>query len=479
MADRFRFDDIRLSVSGKADRARAKPVDDAPFRMLVLADFSGRESRRVVEPLAGRQAVPIDVDNVDQSLARLTPTLDLASAEGNALSISFQSIDDFHPDRIFSRLPIFERLSSTTSSRAGGEPESGTTAGPPGESTEETLARLLGRTAPAPAAKPPPASEGVEAFIKGIVAPHVVPAADPRAAIEQNAKDHACAVQMRAILHSPVFQALEAAWRGIDFLVRNLETDESLQVWMLDVSKAEIAADLRTGDNLADSAIFKLLVEESVQSRGADPWALLVGGFTFGSADDDADMLARIGRIAAAAGAPFIGGAAPEFVEAALSGGAITGGAWEALRKLPQAASIGLVAPRFLLRLPYGRTTEPIESFAFEEISDPADHERFLWGNPAIACACLLGQSFRENGWSFEPGDLAELNGLPVHTSRQAAESVATPCAERWLTDRHASDLLASGIMPLVSIRGRDAVRLIRFQSIAVPPQAIAGRWER
>jgi hypothetical protein len=31
--------------------------------------------------------------------------------------------------------------------------------------------------------------------------------------------------------------------------------------------------------------------------------------------------------------------------------------------------------------------------------------------------------------------------------------------------------------MPLVSLKGRDAVRLVRFQSIAQPLRALAGRW--
>ena len=49
---------------------------------------------------------------------------------------------------------------------------------------------------------------------------------------------------MRDILHHPDFRALEAAWRSLHFLIRRLETDEQLTVSVLDVTKAELTADL-------------------------------------------------------------------------------------------------------------------------------------------------------------------------------------------------------------------------------------------
>jgi type VI secretion system protein ImpC len=37
--------------------------------------------------------------------------------------------------------------------------------------------------------------------------------------------------------------------------------------------------------------------------------------------------------------------------------------------------------------------------------------------------------------------------------------------------------LINEGLMPLLSVKGRDAVRLPRFQSIAEPAAPLAGRW--
>jgi type VI secretion system protein ImpC len=46
------------------------------------------------------------------------------------------------------------------------------------------------------------------------------------------------------------------------------------------------------------------------------------------------------------------------------------------------------------------------------------------------------------------------------------------------MTDRDAEQILEQGFMPLASMKHRDAVRLVRFQSIADPLAPLVGRWE-
>ena len=80
---------------------------------------------------------------------------------------------------------------------------------------------------------------------------------------------------MRAVLHHPHFQALEATWRGLDFLLRTVETDEELTVSMLDLSRAELASDLLGVNDLA--GIIYLPAEANrrifppIRNRPADP----------------------------------------------------------------------------------------------------------------------------------------------------------------------------------------------------------------
>jgi type VI secretion system protein ImpC len=150
---------------------------------------------------------------------------------------------------------------------------------------------------------------------------------------------------------------------------------------------------------------------------------------------------------------------------------------WQALRELPEACSLGLLMPRFLLRLPYGEETSPAETFPFEEISGTPAHDEYLWGNPAFAAACLLGQAFSEDGWRMRPGTIREIAGLPLHSYQHDGEGVLQPCGEVWLTDRAADSILERGLMPLVSARNSDSVLLVRFQSLADPKKPLAGRW--
>jgi type VI secretion system protein ImpC len=146
------------------------------------------------------------------------------------------------------------------------------------------------------------------------------------------------------------------------------------------------------------------------------------------------------------------------------------------LRRIPQATWLGLALPRFLLRLPYGQRTQSTEQFAFEEM--PAGgHEDYLWGNPAFACAYLLGEAFVQDGWEFRPGQIPRIEGLPAHVYRANGESHLKPCAEALLTENAGEAILNKGLMPLLSIKGSDSVRLMRFQSIALPPAPLSGRW--
>src|SRR4051812_13764355 len=82
------------------------PKDDTPFRIAVLGDFSGRAARGLVgssEEIACRRARKVDRGNLDDLIAKTAPTLDLdLGAAGGKVSLSFRSLDDFHPDGLHS-----------------------------------------------------------------------------------------------------------------------------------------------------------------------------------------------------------------------------------------------------------------------------------------------------------------------------------------------------------------------------------------
>jgi type VI secretion system protein ImpC len=244
---------------------------------------------------------------------------------------------------------------------------------------------------------------------------------------------------------------------------------------LIDISKEELATDLQAQETLESSGISKLL-----RRHGDDqPWAICLGLYTFDDGLADIEMLGRLAKVAAQARTPFLSGASPHLVSCDSFGQhpdpddwrhplvAEVREAWQALRELHEASYLGLALPRFMLRQPYGRESDPIEAFPFEEMPAEPSHESYLWGNPAVLCGYLLAAAFQAEGWDMQAGGYGEVGGLPVHKVKEDGETQVKPCAEASLTERAAQIMLGKGLMPVLSIRGRDAVRLEALQSLA------------
>jgi type VI secretion system protein ImpC len=146
------------------------------------------------------------------------------------------------------------------------------------------------------------------------------------------------------------------------------------------------------------------------------------------------------------------------------------------LRTLPEAAHLGLVLPRFLARQPYGKGSDAAEAFPFQELSDAAPHESYLWGNGAFVCGFLLADAFRAESWDLSASGAGDMDDLPVYKFSQDGEIQIKPCAEVWLSERAGDRIASLGLMPLLSFKGRGAVRLASIQSVALPAQPLALR---
>jgi type VI secretion system protein ImpC len=67
---------------------------------------------------------------------------------------------------------------------------------------------------------------------------------------------------------------------------------------------------------------------------------------------------------------------------------------------------------------------------------------------------------------------------LPLHIYTHEGESQIKPCGEVLLTERAADIIIEKGLMPLLTLKDQDVIRLARFQSIAEPLKPLAGRWQ-
>jgi type VI secretion system protein ImpC len=494
---RAQFDMI-LQPAGAPARRRDP---DAPLRLLLLADLGGDRS----VPLASRRPLKVDIDDFDAVFARIAPRLAL-TLDGQALALSFGSLDELHPDRLFDRLPAFEALRrlreqaldptqhALAAAALGLAPPAAAvpavaSGGRDADITAD-LTRLLGRAPAAPAA-PPPAAAGtvIDHWLRALVAPHVKPdtTATQQAVVE--AIDQALTALMRRVLHDPALQALEAAWRGVDRLVRGLDLGAELQLWVLDAASDELRQDLQAHRADLDGSALHAQLHPADGADGRR-FGLLVLDQAFGPGADDLQTLAALGALAARAGAPLLAGATPAMAGAASLDDLATPRRWlpdddeslawwQALRTAAMAPWIGLVLPRVLMRLPYGAATDPVARFAFEEMPADRPHQAYLWGGGAPALALLVGQAFQHSGWAMDLADALDLDDLPSHVFTEDGERHQQPAAEGLMPEEAGQALLERGLMPLLSYRNRPAARLLRWQSVAQPAQALRGLQEQ
>jgi len=388
---------IEVDVAPRRTKIAA-PAEE-PARYLVLGDFGGRRT----------DILTVDRDSINDVLSILH-----VSAGG----MQIRDLDDFHPDRLYQRLEM---------GPANSEPEPEQAPSP-----QADLAALL-----RPTSLLEQIAEGgtdpFEKYVKELARAHSAP--------QKKSVDRTSALSERinGLLHHPRFQALESAWRGLDFAIRQMD-DATARIHIVQFSKEDLAIDLAS-DNLRATRLYAIL-----HSRR---WTAAVGLYSFD--ESQIELMARIALVAADASVPFLAEGSPEITS-------------ELFRDIPEASYLGLALPRLLLRLPYGPRTSPIDSFEFEEMPGAPVHRHYLWGNAAIACLAVLARGEAEN---------LNLDGLPAHTYKQDSEWTMTPCAELFMTETQVLALIDQGLMPLVSYKDRPLVRLAGFRSVTSKPLAL------
>src|SRR5258707_3818298 len=93
--------------------------------------------------------------------------------------------------------------------------------------------------------------------------------------------DKKLSAQMNEIMHTPEFQQLKGAWRGLKYLVFQSETDAMLKIRVMNISKNAIYRHLRPCPKAAwdQSPLFKKIYEEEFGQLGGQPYGCLVGAY--------------------------------------------------------------------------------------------------------------------------------------------------------------------------------------------------------
>lgn len=301
--------------------------------------------------------------------------------------------------------------------------------------------------------------------------------------------DRKLSEQVNLILHHADFQKLESAWRGLHYMVNNTETDEQLKIRVMPISKQDLSKTLKRYKGTAwdQSPLFKKLYEEEYGQFGGEPFGAIVGDYHFDHSPPDVELLAEMSKIAAAAHAPFITGAAPSVMQME-SWSELANprdltkifttpeyAAWRSLRESDDARYLAMCMPRFLGRLPYGAKTSPVDEFNFEEDTVGADHDKYAWCNAAYAMATNINRSFKEYGWcsrirGVESGGAVE--NLPSHTFPTDDGGVDMKCpTEIAISDRREAELSKNGFLAMIHRKNSDFAAFIGAQSLQKPAE--------
>ncbi len=301
--------------------------------------------------------------------------------------------------------------------------------------------------------------------------------------------------QVNAILHHRQVQALEASWRGLEYLTEQAAGAEGVKVRVLDLSWRELVKDVTGAIEFDQSHLFKKVYGAEFGTPGGEPYGLLVGDYFVrhqpaeDHPTDDVGALHAIAQVAAAAFAPFVAGADPALlglesfgdlsrpIDLARIFAQPEYVAWNALRAGEDSRFVALCLPRLLMRRPWRDDPERVDGFRFEEDVAAADRSGHLFGNPAYAFAAVVIRAIGESGWPAAIRGVAEdasaggrIEDL-VHEPFRADSFplVFKPSVEIAVSDAREKELADLGLIPLCHAHGTELAAFYTCPSLQRP----------
>jgi type VI secretion system protein ImpC len=290
--------------------------------------------------------------------------------------------------------------------------------------------------------------------------------------------------QVDEILHHPEVQKLESAWRGLFFLVDRTNFKENIKVEFVNCSKDDLLTDFEDEPEITRTGLFKHAYDAGYGVFGGEPVGAIIGNYEFdASAPQDVKLLGYCASIASMAHAPFISGTsaktfgiksfdelgAVKDVKAVFEGPRYA--RWRSFRDSEDARYVGLAAPRYLLRLPYGAETVPVKEFAYEE-AVTGSHDKYLWGNTAFAFASRLTDAFAKNRWCANiigPQGGGAVEELPVHVFKAGGADTMKIPTEVQIGDALDLSLSDLGFISLSWRKGSDNAAFFAANSTQKP----------
>ena len=332
----------------------------------------------------------------------------------------------------------------------------------------------------------------ISLFIQDVLDESVTYSKDTEAMLNEQIRqiDDLLSAQMNEILHHPKFKDLESSWRGLRYLVAQTETSKMLKIRVMSITKDELMDDLTAGkaEMAVDrSELFRKVYQEEFNQFGGTPYGALLGDFEFDKKGPDMKLLTRMSQLAAAAHAPFIGGANPAMfgfesftelgnvyeMESAFESSAYA--QWNAFRESEDSRYVALTMPRMLIREPYGPDTVPVKAFDFAEDVTGKEHDKYLWANAAWGLGACITRAFARHGWCARIRGVTsggKVDGLPTHTFETDRGDVAMKCpTETLIPDDQEFELAKLGFAPLANEKNTANAVFFSVQSAQKPKE--------
>ena len=462
---------IALTTSVRCAAKSARKTAADAFRIAVVGDFGGRASRGLLEPWSGRAVAEVDPDTIGKLLSRVELRIPGLEQPDAPQLLKFRALEDFHPDRFARHCGPLWHLADLRKRIERADPAA--------EAEAEAMFRLLPEAPAAGRGGKSETGREVDAIVRGFFGSGGGQSRD-RAEELLEKVDGEMTRQLRAILSHPDFKRLEAGWTALSELSDRFADDDDVSIYCCDVSRGEFMADLLSESD--PGAGLRALLDDG-------PWAMVICDHAFAPVPEDIAALEVAASVCCAAGTPMVAAADPRFVGCESFRGQPDPAdwqpnlptncrdRWEALRLSDAARFLALTAPRHLLRTPYGKGNDPIGLFPFDELPATGWHEFLLWGNPAFLIGRVLAEAYLSEGWALRADRGAVVDERPLHRDVSGGGDDVTPFAEAWLSERAVVAMLDKGIIPLVSDRSRDLIRIPAIQSVSRPPRALAGPW--
>ncbi|MEO7330039.1 MAG: type VI secretion system contractile sheath large subunit, partial [Minicystis sp.] len=290
-------------------------------------------------------------------------------------------------------------------------------------------------------------------------------------------------VQVNEILHQPTFQRLESAWRGLKFVVDRVDFRENTRVEMLNCSKDDLLADFEDSPEVPKSGLYKIVYSTEFGQFGGKPVAAIIANYEFGPGPQDISLLQKCASVATVAHAPFLATAGPAFfglksylnipnlsdIHSLFEGPQYT--KYNSFRDTEDARYVGLLLPRFLLRLPYGPETVPVKAFNYEE-DVIGNHEAYCWGSPAFAFATRIADSFAKYRWCpniIGPQSGGTVDNLILHEYEALGRIQTKIPTEILLTERREFELSEEGFVGFTYRKDADNACFFSANSVQKP----------